>query len=144
VGVLAMAFEVLEHTADIGLHVTATTLGQLFADAGRGVASLLIENPDAIQPRQALMIELEAEDLDGLFVDWLRELIYRFETEHLLCREFSVDVSDGTRRLRAECLGEIIDWTRHEGDHELKAVTYHQLRVAKTATGWEANVIFDI
>jgi len=139
-----MTFEVFEHTADIGLHVTAATLEQLFVDAGRGVASLIIENPDTIELRQTVTIDLEAEHVEGLFVDWLRELIYRFETEHVLCRDFSIHVSDGNRRLRAECRGELVDWTRHEPDHELKAVTYHQLRVAQTATGWEANMIFDI
>lgn len=139
-----MAFEVFEHTADIGLRVTATSLEQLFAEAGRAVASLIIENPEAIELRQRVAIELEAEDAQGLFVDWLRELIYRFETEHLLLREFSIRVSDGNRGLRAECQGEPADWSRHLPDHELKAVTYHRLRVAQTATGWEAEMIFDI
>lgn len=139
-----MAFEVFEHTADVGVHVTAPTLGQLFAEAGRAVAALIIENPELIEPRQVVTIELEAEGLEGLLVDWLSELIYRFETGHLLFRDFSVVLNDGSRRLQAECRGEPVDWSRHEPHHELKAVTYHQLRVAETPTGWEADVIFDI
>ena len=64
-----MAFEVFEHTADVGVHVTAPTLEQLFAEAGRAVAALIIENPELIEPRQVVRIELEAESLEGLFVD---------------------------------------------------------------------------
>jgi SHS2 domain-containing protein len=139
-----MAIEVFDHTADIGVRVTAASLEQLFAEAGRAIASLVIENPGAVELRQAVTIELEAEDLEGLFVDWLSELIYRFEAEHLLLREFSVHVGDSSRRLRAECRGEPVDWSRHRPAHELKAATYHQLRVAQTTTGWEANVILDI
>ena len=140
-----MTFEVFEHTADIGLHVTAATLEQLFAEAGRGVASLIIENPETIELRQTVTISLEAEHVEGLFIDWLRELIYRFETDHLLCREFSIQLNHDHRRLRAECRGEPVDWTRHQPDNELKAVTYHQLRVARTESGgWEAHVILDI
>jgi SHS2 domain-containing protein len=139
-----MAVELFEHTADIGVRVSAATLEQLFAEAGRAVASLTIENVDAIALREAVTIELEAEDLEGLFVDWLRELIYRFETGHLLLREFSIQLTGGNRRLCAECSGERADWSRHQPDHELKAVTYHQLRVVQTTTGWEATVIFDI
>ena len=119
-------------------------LTKLFAEGGHAVASLLIENPTTIEPRQAVTIELEAEDLEGLFVDWLSELIYRFETEHLLLREFSLSVTDSQRGLRADCRGEPVDWNRHEPGYELKAVTYHGLRVAQTATGWEASVIFDV
>ena len=139
-----MAIEVFDHTADIGVRVTAASAEQLFAQAGYAIASLVIENPEAIELRQAVTIELEAEDLQGLFVDWLSELIYRFEAEHLLLREFSIDLADGHRRIRADCRGEPVDWSRHHPDHEVKAVTYHQLRVTQTATGWEANVIFDI
>jgi SHS2 domain-containing protein len=139
-----MPVEVFEHTADVGVHLTAPTLDELFAEGGRAMAALVVENPELIEPRQAVTIELETEALEGLFVDWLSELIYRFEAEHLLFRECSISVSDDHRRLRATCQGEPVDWSRHEPRYELKAVTYHQLRVARTATGWEARVIFDI
>src|SRR5262245_17948684 len=137
-------FEVFEHTADVGLRVEASSLEELFVQAARGAFALVVENPNAIQSRRAVAIELEAEDIEGLFVDWLRELIYRFETDHLLLCEFDVRLSDGNRRLHAACRGECADWSRHLPDNELKAVTYHGLRVAETPDGWEAEVIFDI
>jgi len=137
-------FEIFEHTADIGLRVEADSLEQLFAEAARGVASLIIENPAAIEPRRTVTIDLEAEDLDGLFIDWLRELIFRFETEKLLLNECRVQILDRNCRLRAECRGEFADWSRHLPDNELKAVTYHGFRIGEVANQWEAEVIFDI
>jgi SHS2 domain-containing protein len=139
-----MAFAVFDHTADVGIRVTAASVEELFAEAGRAVTSLIVENPDAIELRERVAIEIAAEDVEALFVDWLRELIFRFETEHLLLRELSITIAEDQRRLRAECRGERADWTRHLPDNELKAVTYHELRVARTASGWEAQVIFDI
>lgn len=139
-----MTVRMFEHTADIGAHVEAPTLEELFAEAGRAVAQLLIENPDAIRLRERSIVELEAGDLESLFLDWMRELLYRFETSRLLFREFSIEVTADHRRLYAECRGETADWTRHEPAHEVKAVTYHKLRVARNDTGWEADVIFDI
>ena len=138
------SFELFEHTADVGLRVAAGNLEKLFVEAGRGIFSLVVENPEAIEPRQPVMFELESESLEGLFADWLRELIFRFETEHVLLCEFRVQVFDGNRRLRAECRGEPADWSRHLPDNELKAVTYHGLRVGQTPNGWEAEVILDI
>jgi SHS2 domain-containing protein len=137
-------FETFEHTADIGLRVEASSLEELFAEAGRGLMALIVENPQAIEARQGFVIELEAEDLEGLFVDWLRELIYRFEAEHVLVREFQVRIADGNRKIFAECRGETADWSRHLPDNELKAVTYHGLFVAQTPNGWEAEVVLDI
>ena len=138
------SFEVFEHTADVGLRVEASSIEELFVEAARGLFALTVENPEAIEPRRTVTIELESENLEGLFVDWLRELIYRFETEHLLLRDFRIELSAGNRRLRAECTGELADWTRHLPDNELKAVTYHGLRVEQTPNGWEAEVILDI
>ena len=138
------SFEVIEHTADVGLRVQAITLEGLFVAAARGAFSLVVENPDAIELRQTVRFELESENVEGLFVDWLRELIYRFETEHLLLSQFDVQLSDDHRQLQAECRGETADWTRHLPDNELKAVTYHHLRVEPTPNGWEAEVILDI
>lgn len=137
-------FEVFEHTADVGLRVRADSAEQLFIEAARGLFSLVVENPEAIRPLRSISIELQAEDLEGLFVDWLRELIFRFETEHLLLSEFRIELSNDRRRLRADCRGETADWTRHLPDNELKAVTYHGLRVEQTPCGWEAEVIIDI
>jgi SHS2 domain-containing protein len=102
-----------------------------------------VENPESIRPAQSVEIELEAEDREGLFVDWLRELIYRFETDHLLFSEFDVRLTNGNR-LCATCRGEVADWSRHMPDNELKAVTYHGLRISEVKDGWEAEVIFDI
>ena len=117
-------FEVFEHTADVGLRIEAADLAELFTEAARGAFALVVENPDAIRQHQSLVIELEAEDVEGLFVDWLRELIYRFETDHLLLSEFNVRLSDGNRRLRAECRGEVAqrEWTmpaRQQSDGQL-------------------------
>jgi SHS2 domain-containing protein len=139
-----MPFEVFEHTADVGVHVSASTVDGLFAEAGRAIVALIVENPGAVELRQTVTIELEAEDIEGLFVDWLRELIFRFETGHLLLRAFAISISPDARRLRADCRGETADWSRHLPGNELKAVTYHQLRVARTPSGWEADVILDI
>lgn len=137
-------FEVFEHTADVGLRVWAESLNELFREAARGATALIVENPECIRPEQTVTITLQADDIADLFVDWLRELIYRFETEHLLVADCAVSVDERQRRLRAECRGEPADWSRHLPDNELKAVTYHALRVERTTAGWEAEVIFDI
>ena len=138
-----MPFQTFEHTADVGLRVTAPSLDALFAEAARGFFALLVENPDAIRPVNQIEIALSAEDHESLFVDWLRELLYRFDTEHFLGAEFAVELSD-RRSLKARIRGETLDFSRHQMLQEIKAVTYHGLRVDQTPTGWSAEVIFDI
>jgi SHS2 domain-containing protein len=70
-------------------------------------------------------------------------LLYRFDAEHQLQRRFEVKV--GSEGLEAVAWGEPYDPERHPLNHEVKAITYHGLRVEPTADGgWLAEVIVDI
>lgn len=136
-------YELFEHTADLGLRVRAPDLDGLFVEAGRGFASVIIENAQAVRPAQAVTIDLHASDLTDLFFDWLNELLYLFDAKHLLLVDFEVQVGDG-RFLTARARGETYDGRRHRLDHEIKAITYHQLSVRQVDDSWEAEVIVDI
>jgi SHS2 domain-containing protein len=135
-------YETFAHTADIGLSVQAAQLSDLFADAAKGLFSILVENPEDVRPVREVDFEIAGEQTDFLLFDWLNELLYRFETERLLFCEFHPTISEAG--LTARALGEAADENRHRLAHEVKAVTYHQLAVERTSSGWEARVIFDI
>ena len=135
-------FETFDHTADIGLRIVAATLEELFVDAARGLMSLLVENIEVVQPTLTETIQLGSTEVDYLLFDWLNELLYTFESERLLLAEFKVELDpDG---LRATARGEPMDLDRHRMEHEVKAITYHGLRVEEDADGWIAEVIVDI
>lgn len=135
-------FETFDHTADIGLRVSATTREDLFVDAARGLTSLLIENVGDVRPVLTEMIQLVGSEIDYLLFDWLNELLFRFETRQLLCSEF--DVRFNEQGLEATVRGETWDRSRHRLAHEVKAITYHGLSVQQTASGWQTELILDI
>ncbi|MHC4992451.1 MAG: archease [Planctomycetota bacterium] len=136
-------FEITEHTADLGIRITSSTLEILFAEAARGLFSLLVENLDEVTPADEWHYEIAGTDPEYLLFDWLSELLYAFETTHVLLCEFQVRY-DADRGVRAVARGEALDPTRHRLDHEVKAVTYHGLDVHRTDGGWEASVIVDV
>jgi SHS2 domain-containing protein len=135
-------FEFFDHTADIGLRVRAADLNTLFAESGRALFSLIVDNLDALQPRNTQTIELHADKLEDLFFDWLSELLYLFAVRRLVLCRFDVRIDGPT--LKATVAGESVDPTRHLFAHEVKAVTYHALRVQQNPDGWLAEVILDI
>ncbi|MCS6975399.1 MAG: archease [Gemmatales bacterium] len=135
-------FEVFEHTADVGLRIRAADLNTLFAEAGRALFSLIVENLDAVRPATEVTFHLQGQDLEYLLFDWLNELLYCFETQHLVFSQFKVDVTP--TGLAAVARGERFDPARHQPDHEVKAITYHGLRVKQEEHGWLAEVIVDI
>jgi SHS2 domain-containing protein len=135
-------YELFEHTADLGLRVRAADLETLFAEAGRGFLSMIVDNLQAVAGTDAVTLRVEGRDPAHLLVDWLHELLLAFETRRLVLAEFAVRVSDDG--LEAECSGEPLDPDRHRLLHEVKAITYHGLRVERVDDGWEAEVIVDI
>lgn len=137
-------YEVFEHTADVGIRCRASTLDELFAEAGRGLFSVMVANLEAVRPAEPSRVELAGASgrLDDLLFDWLAELLYRFDTRRQLFSRFDVRVHD--TGLEATAWGESMDRTRHEMEREVKAITYHGLKVEHQPDGWLAEVIVDI
>lgn len=134
-------YETFEHTADLGLRVRAKTLENLFEEAGRGLFSI-VTNLDDVRCLQERTYRVAGAASDYLLFDWLNELLYTFEGDRLLLAEFKVELdADG---LRGTARGEPMDLERHRMEHEVKAITYHGLRVEENADGWLAEVIVDI
>lgn len=135
-------YELFEHTADLGLRVRAPDLNALFSEAGRGLCAMVVENPDEVRPTETRTIDLAGTDREYLLFDWLNELVYLCDTRRLVFSQCDVRVNE--TGLSAVIRGETIDPTRHRLTHEVKAITYHHLKVEQTPDGWLAEVIVDI
>jgi SHS2 domain-containing protein len=135
-------YETFDHTADLGLRVRAPDLDSLFAEAAQALFSTIVENLGTVEPRQKIDVRLLADDREYLLFDWLKELLFHFDSEHLLFGRFEAHV--GNDGLTGTAWGEPLDRSRHVLEHEVKAITYHGLRVEQTADGWLAEVIVDI
>jgi SHS2 domain-containing protein len=138
----AMPYEMFEHTADVGLRVRADNLDALFADAARGLFSLIVADLESVRANESVPIAIVGESPELLLFDWLTELLYLYEVRHLLLCRFDVAVAPSG--LKATAHGEPIDPARHALDHEVKAITYHGLKVERENGRWLAEVIVDI
>ena len=134
--------ETFEHTADLGLRIRAADLDTLFVEAAQCLFGTIVENLATVRPLQKIDVQLQGDAIDYLLFDWLRELLYHFDAEHLLFGKFEVHVREDA--LTASAWGEPLDRARHNLEHEVKAITYHGLRVEKVGDEWEAELIVDI
>ena len=136
-----MAYEQFEHTADIGVRANGKDLEEAFAEAAKGLFSVMtnIEKVDSVGEYH---IEMSARDHEELLVDFLSELVYLFEVESLLFSEFEVDIkSNDEKTLLVKARGERIDHDKHELKKAVKAVSYHDIKVDPKG---EIQVIFDV
>jgi SHS2 domain-containing protein len=135
-------FEILDHTADIGITVYGENLNSLFENAAEGFFHL-ITDLRKVRLRTERKIEIGGESLERLMVDWLSELLYLHDVENLLFKRFHVE-SLGEEGLKARAKGEFFQEGVHVIKTGVKAVTYHQIEVRQEEGGWRARIIFDL
>jgi SHS2 domain-containing protein len=134
-------YEILEHTADVGLKAYGKTLPELFVNAARGMIALALE-PQEIRPSECCKLAARGEDREELLVHFLSEILYAVDAEGWQFAEFGIQELE-SNAIEAEGWGERVERSAHRRV-AVKAVTYHQVSVAQTAEGWEAVVYFDI
>ena len=137
-------YEFFEHTADVGAVVRGATLPRLFENAARALFDLLCDRR-TVRPRRTVRIVVQGSSLEDLLVRWLSELLYRLETEDLVFSSFAVERVDRLRfRARGRARGETIDRARHRLRREIKAVTYHQIRLVRGRSAWRVRLVIDV
>ena len=135
-------FRILEHTADIGFEAFGATRQEVFRNGGRALTHLMVDL-ETIAPREMKALRAEASDMPSLLVNWLSEILYLFDAEGRLFRDFDFDTLT-QQSLTATARGERFDRQKHQVKLLIKAVTYHQLDLMETAEGWRAQVYVDI
>lgn len=135
-------YEMVDHTADLGVLLSGESLAALFAAAGAVLADLMVD-PDGVAERESREVSLAAASPEELMVRWLNELLYLREVEEFLWRTVEVETEDGTH-LEARLRGERFSPEKHEPRGGLKAATYHQLRISREGDAWSARIIFDV
>lgn len=135
-------YRFLDHTADLRIEVTADTLEGLFVEAAAALFDITV-GIGSIDVREFRRVRASGDDTKELFVDWLRELLYRFTGEGMLLARFEIESISETE-IAARCGGEPFAIGRHKVACEIKAVTYHGLEIVRRGEKYHASVVFDI
>lgn len=136
------SYRQLSHTADLAWRLWADSLPELFEIAAGALVATMTDRR-YLRRRQKREIAVESPDREALLVDWLNRLLYLFDVEGFLGREFHV-ISLTDRRLEAIAWGEDFDPERHPEKTAIKAATYHHLEIGPQGDGWQATVILDL
>jgi SHS2 domain-containing protein len=140
-----MGYRFIDHTADVAADLDARSPGELFASAAEALTDTMTPL-EGVRPSVTQSVTLDAATLEDLLVDWLNELLYRFEVQNMLFSQASVAVEqrDGRWHLAATVSGEPFDSVRHLSRVLVKGATYHGLRVGCDAGVWHARIVLDI
>ena len=140
-------YEIIEHTADVGLKANGATLKELFENAAKGMFEI-IRGEDKVEGlksniKRNIQVKKEVEGLEGLLVDWLSELLYIFNKDQIIFSNFKIQELE-KNRLVAESSGKKIDPASATFQTEIKAVTFHNLKIEEAVDGFSCTIIFDV
>jgi SHS2 domain-containing protein len=135
-------YTLLDHTADLRVCIVGSDLADLFQNAGLALFDLIVES-DAPATGENVELRVSGEDLPDLLINFLRELLFLWTGDEKVVTMVEVKhISDTT--VSARIAAERYAPNRHHIQHEIKAVTYHQIDVTPVQEGWQAVVVFDI
>ena len=136
-----MGRKLIEVEADIGFEVWSEDLNNLFEEAALAMYEIMVDI-DKVEPKEERYIKIEAEEMDLLMHDWLSELLYITDVKGIVFSKFNVIINNF--KLEGKAFGEPVNRKKHNPKTEIKAVTYHRLKVSKENGIWRATVILDI
>lgn len=139
-----MKYKLIPHTSDLGVEIYGETIEELFLNALYSVTDNLtyIEKVDEAIEKE---ITVEGEDLEDLFMNFLRELIFIFSTEYFLGKNLkNLKIEKDYKRLSGILVGEIFNKDKHPIKIEIKTPTYHLFSIKKEENIYKATVIFDV
>ncbi len=140
-------YELIEHTADIGVVVRAGSLPELFEAAASAMFDQMYDVASVRPGELEHPVELAEPDLAAALAAWLGEMLSWSMARGAAPGAFEVAELRAMPRLvalRGRVLAEPLDPERHRFETEIKAVTYHGIRVDRRGNLWEAEVIFDV
>lgn len=135
-------YTLLDHTADLMIRVTGTDLADLFKNAGLALFDLIFDS-ETLTTDEITEVQVNGDDPADLMVNYLRELLYLWTGKEKLVKMVDI-VHISATAVSAQVSTDRYQPEHHEVLHEIKAVTYHQIDVRRTADGWQAEVVFDI
>lgn len=138
---MAKNYQIFEHTADIGIRVKAGDLKELFRQAAQAVFDIIAERQKPALKQQELKIKQNADTIEELFVNWLNELLSLSAVNGLIFNDFRINELD-ENHLKAVAFGG--DIKNYKVNVEVKAATYHNLKIEKVSTCYQVEVILDV
>lgn len=144
-GLTEMGYRFLEHTADVMIEASGASMGEAFSFAAKAMFEVMYDIA-RVDPESTVIVDVSANDLEGLLYSWLEELLFRFDVDKMAFSQFKFDILQNRGKLRGlgEARGEPYDRRKHGARTEVKAVTYAEMQIVSSRNGSKVRFLLDI
>jgi len=138
-------FELFEHRADVGVRGVGKSKEEAFAECAKAMFSIMVDL-EKVKAKGKDSLEIEARNLEELLVAFLNHLLYLRDVKGKAYNRFSLYITNvgGKWFLKGDAFGEKIDAKRHCAKGDVKAASFHQLKVSEENGKWVAQCVVDV
>ncbi|OED29663.1 archease [Methanosphaera sp. WGK6] len=138
-------FKYFDTTADIGIEVKTNNLNDAYIQSTLATLNL-ITDIDKIKPIITKKIFIKSEDEYGLLYDWVTEILILLNSEDFMTSKYDINIrkEDNYYILEGTLSGDIYDTNRYNYKTEVKAITYHKMKISKEDNIYNIRFIVDI
>jgi SHS2 domain-containing protein len=143
-------YRYLEHSTDAIVQAYGSSLEELFENSAMGLVNIMFDI-DKVENRQSETIIASDENLENLLFDWLEKVLLKIFIDQIVLSRFSIRVFEKHKNLEekryfleAQAGGEKVNYDKHNYKIEIKAITYHELKIQRTYTSYVATFLVDL
>jgi len=143
-------YKYLEHSTDAFVQADGSSSEELFENCAKGLVNIMFDI-DKVENRQSWTITANGEDLENLLFDWLEKVLLKILIEQIVLSKFSIEifkkstnVMDKKYLLKARVGGEVVSYSKHNYKIEIKAITYHDLKIQNIGSSYVATFLVDL
>ena len=143
-------YKYLEHSTDAFVQAHGSSLEVLFGNCAKGLVNIMFDI-DKVEDRKFSTITASGEDLENLLFDWLEKVLLKILIDHIVVSRFSIEISKKNANvmekkylLRARVGGEKVSYSKHNYKIEIKAITYHELKIKRIGPNYVATFLVDL
>ncbi len=137
--------ETFEHKADVGVRGTGKSLEEAFAECAKAMFSVMADL-EKVKAGKAVKVEAEAESRENLLVEFLNQMLYLRDVRQMLFNSFDLYIIEGGKiwKLKGKAFGEKINKETQGIKSDVKAASYHQLKVEESKGKFIAQCVVDV
>lgn len=143
-------YRYLEHSTDAIVQAHGSSLEELFENSAMGLVNIMFDI-DKVENRQSETIIASDENLENLLFDWLEKVLLKILIEQIVLSRFSIEISEKYTNLaekkyllKARAGGEKVSYGKHNYKIEIKAITYHELKIQRIDSSYVATFLVDL
>lgn len=133
-------YRLIDHPSDMGIEVEGETLEELFENAARGMLTLISEKKYEGN-RSIKKLHIKEDTNEELLHSFLSEILWLIEDKGFFPVKTRVNRID-SNEIKVDLNG--VKLEEGDVDREVKAVTYHQLKIENAGGKLFTRIIFDV